>query len=394
LTRSFAEILQREDHRRIGNDNFFQSNMEPSRSPETRRWTAIALGRIGNPKALPLLYKSLRSDNAALRAASAFAIGQIEDRRLLESCRLSPDLQAVAELRRALNDSSIAVRVRALEALGKVAPPDEATVILEILERQGTVKSPVDTVYLDTALAALARLGNPMAVPVLERLSGSQDAELRSRVMAALAYLNTAAFASRAIPGQPAIPAASLPEPCSLRDSERPAPGGGDVTESVAYALASYRKNTTIAQIQTSKGPIEIELFREDAPVSAERFALMARRGIYNATRFAQATQRQTVETEGPQNLVGFRRLIRTEINMRPFERGSVGLRLVSGGSDAGRFFIALAPQPYLNGIHTCFGRVISGIQVADRLLPGDRILTIRIMETISFHNYQPYWQY
>jgi cyclophilin family peptidyl-prolyl cis-trans isomerase len=89
---------------------------------------------------------------------------------------------------------------------------------------------------------------------------------------------------------------------------------------------------------------------------------------------------------------------------MRPFERGSIGMALVeavgnSGPygifdneySDAGGFFITLSPQPKLDGVNTCFGRVVSGLPVAEKLAAGDRIQKIYIKETVHFHNYQKY---
>ena len=59
-------------------------------------------------------------------------------------------------------------------------------------------------------------------------------------------------------------------------------------------------------------------------------------------------------------------------------------------GSDSytGSFFISLAPQPYLDGIQTCFGRVVSGMQAAERLAPGDRIERVSIKETIGVFDY------
>jgi len=66
-------------------------------------------------------------------------------------------------------------------------------------------------------------------------------------------------------------------------------------------------------------------------------------------------------------------------------------MALAGEDSDPGGFFIALAPRPQLDGRHTCFGHVISGIQVADKIGPGDRILRIRIKETINYHDYQRY---
>jgi peptidyl-prolyl cis-trans isomerase B (cyclophilin B) len=182
--------------------------------------------------------------------------------------------------------------------------------------------------------------------------------------------------------------AASL-SPCSIKTSGEPETGS--ITNAVAYALAAYRKNSTIARIETARGTIEIELFREDAPVTAERFVAMAKRGVYNDTEFIKTAPSQMIEGGNPVEWPGLRRTIRREVNMRPFERGSVGMALAGGGSDAGKFFITLAPQPYLDGTNTCFGHVVSGIQVADRLAPGDRIRRVTIKETVHFHDYQRY---
>src|SRR6185503_2828471 len=47
----FAEILEREDRRTLGEDKFFPENLLSSPHTEVREWCAIALGRIGNPQA-------------------------------------------------------------------------------------------------------------------------------------------------------------------------------------------------------------------------------------------------------------------------------------------------------------------------------------------------------
>ena len=73
--RIFAEILKREDQRSIGTDDFLKNELEGSPYPEVREWCAIALGRIGDPSALPWLYIAFRSAYKNVRAAAAFAVG-------------------------------------------------------------------------------------------------------------------------------------------------------------------------------------------------------------------------------------------------------------------------------------------------------------------------------
>jgi cyclophilin family peptidyl-prolyl cis-trans isomerase/HEAT repeat protein len=386
----FAEILKREDLRAIGEDGFFKDNLAGNRDPEVGRWCAIALGRIADPRALPLLYGALHTGEAEVRAAAAFAIGEIEDRELLDLQCSVPDPRAQSELFRLLDDSSISVRMRAIEALGKTGTRAEAADIIRRLERFSYSGSAFENAYLSAAITALSRLGDPASIPFLERLAGVRDPEIQRRAFEARMRVQAGTSGSR--PANNAQnPDASSHSPCGMKASGEPEPETGSITDAVSYALAAYRKNSTIAQIETTRGTIEIELFREDAPVTAERFVAMAKRGVYNDTGFAKSAPFEVIEGGNPMEWPGLRRTIRSEVNMRPFERGSVGMALAGSGSDAGKFFIALAPQPYMDGINTCFGHVVSGIQIADRLALGDRIRRVTIKETVHFHDYQRY---
>jgi cyclophilin family peptidyl-prolyl cis-trans isomerase/HEAT repeat protein len=384
----FAEILKREDLRAIGEDGFFKDNLTGNRDPEVRRWCAIALGRIADPRALPLLYGALHTGDAEVRAASAFAIGEIEDRELLDLRCSVPDPRAQFELFRLLDDSSITVRMRAIEALGKTGSHAEAANIVRRLEHFSYSGSAFENAYLSAAITALSRLGDPAAIPFLERLAGVRDPEIQQRALEARMRVQTGASSPQPANTAQNPDAASL-SPCGTKAPVEPA--AGSITDAVSYALAAYRKNSTIAQIETTRGTIEIELFREDAPVTAERFVAMAKRGVYNDTEFTKTTPFEVIESGNPMGWPGLSRTIRSEVNMRPFERGSIGMALSGADSDAGKFFIALAPQPYLDGINTCFGHVLSGIQVADRLASGDRIRRVTIKETVHFHDYQRY---
>ena len=97
----YSEILKRVDRDWIGDDRFFEDNLLANPAPEVRQWCAIALGRIGSPDALPMLYRAVHTGDAAVRAASAFSIGAIEDRDLLEQQYQSPDPTGCAELKAA-----------------------------------------------------------------------------------------------------------------------------------------------------------------------------------------------------------------------------------------------------------------------------------------------------
>jgi cyclophilin family peptidyl-prolyl cis-trans isomerase len=66
---------------------------------------------------------------------------------------------------------------------------------------------------------------------------------------------------------------------------------------------------------------------------------------------------------------------------MQPYVRGTVGMAL--GGAETGgsQFFIALSPQPHLDGRYSVFGKVVAGWDVLDRIALGDVILRILIQD-------------
>ena len=389
-TQYFAEILKRENLREIGADGFFRENLMENPDAEVRRWCAIALGRIGDSRALPLLYGALHAGDAEVRAAAVFAIGEIEDRKSVDARCSDPDPRAVAELFRLLDDSSVSIRWRALEALGKIGSRSDAADLVRRLERVPYNGSVHDKAYRETAITALARMGNPASAPHLGRLAETRDPEIRRLALEAHTRL-LAGAENNQTGGTPQMRHAAAAALCGIGESTGLQPGNGPLGDALALALATYRKNSTIARMETTRGAIEIELFREDAPVTAERFVAMAKRGVYDDTAFAVAVPSRIVEGGNPTDWPGLDRTIRGEVNMRPFARGRVGMAVSGSGSDTGKFFITLSPQPYMDGTHTCFGYVISGMQVADRLTSGDRVLRITIRERIHFHDYQRY---
>ena len=675
----FKEILRREDRRVLGTDDFFRTNLLYSSHPEVREWCALALGRIGLSRALPWLYEACRSGSAPVRAASAFAIGEIEDRDQLKEQNLPLDARAIAELVRLLDDTSLTVQMRAAEALGKAGSHDEATAIIRRLESFDYGGSPQHRAYLDLCITALMRLKDPAALPALEIMARVNDPEIQWRAENALIRLrdksarplflellkspnaDVRAYAARgigicedpslaytlfpllapqktstgeqnplpvrtaavlalgnlknpnavgaidaALSGESmedshpeqlnfAIQAATAlgyigtravqlsltrlldaPEPVAnsavialartlkeepdrffslahalrfktpparrawaqalgeldglrpiqelksmlvrimdekadpdgtlvlpmiltslaktgtpdlqeillpfldshdgvilrvavaaykpkegtkapwapvvhayqnlapgndveakvavlkrlepwigeadvqaalqraLHDQQRNAriaaarllrmagtsdlpedPGPSEsITTDVTYTmLAAARKDRTVAIMETARGTLEIELFREDAPLTVANFVALAKQGFYDGLSFMRVVPFFVIQGGDPRNDQegGPGYTIRCEINLRPYERGSIGMALAGKDTGGSQFFITLAPQPHLDGGYTCFGRVISGMEIVDRIVPGDRIKKVTIEEDVTALDYRRY---
>jgi cyclophilin family peptidyl-prolyl cis-trans isomerase len=73
---------------------------------------------------------------------------------------------------------------------------------------------------------------------------------------------------------------------------------------------------------------------------------------------------------------------IRCEINEEPFGRGAVGMALSGKDTGGSQWFVTHSPQPHLDGGYTVFGRVVSGMEVIDRIARGDRIRSVTVTET------------
>ena len=74
---------------------------------------------------------------------------------------------------------------------------------------------------------------------------------------------------------------------------------------------------------------------------------------------------------------------IRCEVNMADYSRGAVGMALSGKDTGGSQWFVTHSPQPHLDGGYTVFGRVNeTGMKVVDKIVRGDKILSVRIVES------------
>ncbi|RIW37302.1 peptidylprolyl isomerase [Bacillus salacetis] len=121
---------------------------------------------------------------------------------------------------------------------------------------------------------------------------------------------------------------------------------------------------------------VEFDLFPNEAPGTVENFAKLAKEGFYDGLSFhrvipgfvSQGGCPNGTGTGGP----GYTIPCETEGNPHKHEAGS--LSMAHAGKDTGgsQFFIVHEPQPHLNGVHTVFGKVTSGLETARNLRNGD----------------------
>ena len=135
--------------------------------------------------------------------------------------------------------------------------------------------------------------------------------------------------------------------------------------------------------ISTRYGPIEIAVDLVDAPLTSTSFVRLARAGFFNGLTFHRVIPGFVAQGGDPRGDgyggPGF--ALRCEYSGRPFGRGAIGLATAGKDTGGSQFFIALDPQPHLDGAYTQFGQVLSGMDVAEKLRPGDSILRIDVFD-------------
>jgi cyclophilin family peptidyl-prolyl cis-trans isomerase/HEAT repeat protein len=135
------------------------------------------------------------------------------------------------------------------------------------------------------------------------------------------------------------------------------------------------------AVIETEVGVIVIELFSADAPLTVENFLTLAERGYFDGQEWPRVVPNFVVQGGDPRGdqFGGPGYEIRDEINRHRYLTGTVGMALSGPDTGGSQFFLTHSPQPHLDGGFTVFGRVVSGQEVVERVLAGERIHGVRV---------------
>jgi peptidyl-prolyl cis-trans isomerase B (cyclophilin B) len=141
------------------------------------------------------------------------------------------------------------------------------------------------------------------------------------------------------------------------------------------------------AEIITDKGTMMVEFFEKDAPLTVKNFTDLAKKGFYDGLTFHRVIPDFVVQggcpkgngTGGP----GYK--IKCELNGENQYHEKGVLSMAHAGRDTGgsQFFIVLDRNntAHLDRNHTCFGKVVQGVEIIDKIRMGDHIQKINIVE-------------
>jgi peptidylprolyl isomerase len=160
----------------------------------------------------------------------------------------------------------------------------------------------------------------------------------------------------------------------SLLRPKPAAPGELQWSEPPAMTIDVNKHYT--ATLHLDKGDIVIELLPQAAPITVNNFVFLARQGFYDGVTFhrvlsgfmAQSGDPTGTGSGGP----GYTFQDEFSPGLQFDAPGVVAMANSGPNSNGSQFFITYAPEPHLTGVHTIFGRVTAGMDVAEKLTLRD----------------------
>jgi len=144
---------------------------------------------------------------------------------------------------------------------------------------------------------------------------------------------------------------------------------------------------TQVALVETEKGNIAFELYPEEAPQTVANFVKLVNDGFYNKynMKFHRVIPGFVVQTGDPTGTGagGSKTHVPLEAKNK-LTHNTKGIVAMARGADpnsaSSQFYITLAPQTSLDGKYAIFGKVISGMDVLDKIEMGDMLYGVRLV--------------
>ena len=141
------------------------------------------------------------------------------------------------------------------------------------------------------------------------------------------------------------------------------------------------------AEIQTSKGTMKIEFFEKDAPKTVENFISLAKEAFYDGLTFHRVIPNFVIQggcpigngTGGP----GYKIDCELDGDNQYHDKGVLSMAHAGRNTGGSQFFICHNREntKHLDRRHTCFGKVVEGLDVIDQIKQGDIIQKIVVNE-------------
>jgi len=146
------------------------------------------------------------------------------------------------------------------------------------------------------------------------------------------------------------------------------------------------------AEIITDKGTMKVEFYEKDAPKTVQNFVKLAEEGFYDGLSFHRVIPDFVIQGGCPNSREGAKGTpgtggpgykIDCELNgeNQYHDRGVLSMAHAGRNTGGSQFFVCHSRKntSHLDRVHTCFGKVVEGLDVIDQIKAGDRIQKITV---------------
>jgi peptidyl-prolyl cis-trans isomerase B (cyclophilin B) len=138
-------------------------------------------------------------------------------------------------------------------------------------------------------------------------------------------------------------------------------------------------------EMETNRGTIQLELYPQHAPKTVNNFVFLTREGFYDGVSFHRVIDDFVIQGGDPTGTgrggPGYKFEDELEGNPLKHETGAISMANAGPNTNGSQFFITHSPQPHLDGKHTVFGKVVSGMDVVNEIEAGDKMIGVTAKE-------------
>lgn len=141
------------------------------------------------------------------------------------------------------------------------------------------------------------------------------------------------------------------------------------------------------AEIQTEKGIMTVEFYEKDAPNTVDNFIKLSKEGFYDGLTFHRVIPNFVIQGGCPQGNgtggPGYQIECELSGDNQFHDKGVLSMAHAGRNTGGSQFFICHNRDntKHLDGNHTCFGKVVEGVDVIDQIKAGDTIEKVTIRE-------------
>jgi len=324
--------------------------------PRLQSQLLIAIGLTGAPEGLNILEEYIGNDNPSLYRSALDGIQELSKKNSNDSVIIEEVYQITIK---ALKVNDVSILSTAASILGDSLFARKGSV-LPLIEALSNLRIPDDVEAMQEIISTLGKLKDDKAIDILVDKLDERDRSIQLAAVSALKSITGKDYSSDIL---------KYFEPIFI---------------DFDFKYLQSFKDTIRVKMETIRGDVIMELYKNIAPLTVMSFLKLAtQRGFYRGLSFHRIVPNFVVQGGDPRGdgWGGPGYSIRSEFSPLTYETGMVGMASSGKDTEGSQFFITQSPQPHLDGRYTIFGKVISGMDVVNKIQLDDHIFDIKIIQ-------------